>query len=165
MPLSEPELAALVERGCPRCSSTKLVVSAYVAQRLPLLEGEVYGRTSWAYKGEDLVRGTFEIACHACRAKVYETADCFLCGRAGGLHEALERETQLPLPRACGRCEGPRVDALAYVPIAVVYAQKRTDKARTEVAPEDAGFHAFRVECKGCPEVFARHTPCPLCDG
>lgn len=165
MPLAESELAALVERGCPSCLGTKLVVSAYVTQNLPLLEGELYGRPSWAYKGEDLVRGTFTIACVGCKATLYETAACFLCGRENGIREALEAESTFALPTKCGRCDGARMDARAYVPIDVVYAQKRTEKARTQVEPHEPGFHAFRAECKGCHEVLARHTPCALCDG
>ena len=63
MPLSEEAFTALVDAGCLDCKSKKLTVETYVAQQLPLLGGEVYGSPSWGYKGEDLVRGTYRIAC------------------------------------------------------------------------------------------------------
>lgn len=165
MPLSEVELASLVEAGCPTCQKKKLFVSAYVAQNLPLLEGELYGKTSWAYKGEDLVRGTYSIECTGCHALLHQSTRCPLCDDEGGLSRALERENDFPLPASCGRCDAKRLTARAYVPIVVPYEGKRTEKARTEVAPEDPGFHAFRAECMSCHEVLARRTPCALCGG
>ena len=42
---------------------------------------------------------------------------------------------------------------------------KRGAKARTQTAPEDAGFHAFLVECKDCKTADERRSPCALCGG
>ena len=165
MPLSEAELSTLVEGGCTTCHTKKLLVSAYVAQSLPLLEGELYGKTSWAYKGEDLVRGTYSIVCAdpACGTALYTSTLCPACNADGGLARALDTENAFPMPTACGRCDAKRMTAKAYVPITVRYEGKRTEKARTEVAPEDPGFHAFRAECMSCREVMTRVSPCPLC--
>ena len=163
MALDETQLAAIVSAGCPACHSKKLLVSAYVAQHVPLLEGELYGKTSWAYKGEDFVHGTYSIACAQCASTLYGSASCPLCNAEAGLARAFETENDFAFPLSCGRCDAKRITARAYVPITVRYEGTRTEKARTEVAPEDPGFHAFRAECMSCHEVSARHTPCPLC--
>jgi hypothetical protein len=162
MPLSEEEFTALVDAGCPSCTEKALVVEALVAQKIPLLGGEPYGAPSWGYKGEDLVRGTFLVSCNGCKKELFTATACGQCGADGGVKRALESENAFPLPKACG-CGSELLTATAYVPARVMYAGKRAEKARTQTAPEDAGFHAFRVECKDCRTVQERRNPCPLC--
>lgn len=163
VPLSEAAFTELVDAGCPACATKRLVVESYVAQRLPLMAGEVFGKTSWGYKGEDLVRGVFRIACTGCAHEIHASAACAHCAALDGLERALEAENDFPLPVTCGGCGGELLTATAYVPATVVYEGKRAAPARTQTAPEDPGFHAFRVECKSCRNTSERTRPCPLC--
>jgi len=163
MPLSEEAFTALVDAGCPSCGSKKLIVESIVAERQPILGGEPYGSPSWAYKGEDLVRGTFQIACDGCKKDLYNETACSRCDAEGGVARALESENGFPLPTACRRCGSELLTATAFVPATVVYEGKRAAKARTQTVPEDPGFHAFLVECKECKTADERRVPCPLC--
>lgn len=163
MPLSEEAFTSLLEVGCGACKDAPLRVESYVAQRLPLLGGEVYGTPSWGYKGEDLVRGTFRIACDACHADLFTETACPRCAAEGGVARALEHPNAFPLPVSCTTCGSEQVTVTAYVPAFVRYERKRGAKARTETAPEDEGFHAFRAECRQCKSVTERREPCPLC--
>jgi hypothetical protein len=163
MPLSEEAFTALVDAGCLGCGGKRLTVETYVAQRLPLLAGEVFGSPSWGYKGEELVRGTYRIACADCQKDLWTTTDCPRCDAAGGLERALESENGFPLPTRCTSCGSEQVTASAFVPAEVLYEGKRGAKARTQTAPEDPGFHAYRAECKQCRNVAEQRHPCPLC--
>jgi hypothetical protein len=165
MPLSEEAFTALVDAGCDGCGAKKLTVSAIVAERLPLLNGEIFGDPSWGYKGEDLVRGTYRIVCNACKKDLFLSTSCPHCGAPGGIDRALEGENAFLLPRACAGCGSRQLSALALVPARITYDGTRASKARTVTLPEDAGFHALRVECKGCRAVIERTEPCPLCGG
>ena len=120
---------------------------------------------SWAYKGEDLVRGTFRIECAECSRELYTSAECPRCDAQDVLERVLEQENALPLPVACTSCGSELVTATAFVPARVVYAGKRAEKARTDTAPEDPGFHAFRFECKSCRNTVEQKSPCPVCGG
>lgn len=165
MPLTEEAFTALVDAGCTACASKKLVVEAIVAQRLPILQGEPYGSPSWGYKGEELVHGTYRIACESCKKELYAATACSRCNAEGGVARALESENAFPLPYACGSCGCELMTATAYVPAVVLYEGKRAAKARTQTVPEDPGFHAQRVECKECKVAHERRDPCPLCAG
>jgi hypothetical protein len=163
VPLSEAEFTALVDAGCTECKSKQLIVEAIVAQRLPLLAGEPYGSPSWGYKGEDLVRGTYLIACDGCKKELFTATACSRCDAPDGIQRALEQENTFALPRKCLGCGSELLHAMAYVPATVVYEGKRAAKARTQTAPEDPGFHAYRVECKQCQNIAEQRDPCPLC--
>ncbi len=163
MPLSEEAFTALVDAGCPTCQSKKLTVDALVAQRMPLLTGEPYGIPSWGYKGEDLVHGTYRIACERCKNALYTSSTCPRCAAAGGVERALASENAFPFPLSCASCGSEQLIVTAIVPAAVVYEGTRANKARARAAPEDPGFHATRVECKMCHVVAERRTPCPVC--
>jgi hypothetical protein len=163
MRLSEEAFTALVDAGCPDCKAQRLVVETYVAQKLPLLAGEVYGSPSWGYKGEELVHGTYRIACDACQKELFTDAGCPRCDDPHGLERALEAENGFPLPTSCTGCGSEQVTASAFVPAVVVYDGKRAAKARTQTAPEDPGFHAYRAECKQCRNVAEQRFPCPVC--
>lgn len=162
-PLSEAEFTALVDAGCTACGGKRLTVEAYVAQRLPLLAGEVFGSPSWGYKGEELVRGTYRIVCTGCRSELFASTACPQCFSDGGLERALETESSLPLPVSCSECSSEQLTVTGYVPAMVVYEGKRAERARTQTAPEDPGFHLSRAECKRCRNVAERRSPCPLC--
>jgi len=163
MPLSEEAFTALVDAGCTACPSKKLVIESIVVQKLPILAGEPFGPSSWGYKGEDLVRGTYRIACEGCKKEIFTASTCSRCDAAGGVERALEQENTFPLPAACAGCKSELLTATAYVPAVVIYEGKRANKARTQTTPEDPGFHAVRVECKSCHNVLERRNPCPLC--
>ena len=165
MPLTEEAFTALVDAGCTDCQSKKLTVESIVTQRMPILGGEPYGSPSWGYKGEDLVRGTFRIACDECHKELFTATACPRCDAPGGMARALESENAFPLPQSCKGCGSELLHALAYVPATVLYEGKRAAKARTQTVPEDPGFHAFRVECKQCKNESELRTPCPLCGG
>lgn len=163
MALSEETFTSLVDAGCPTCSRKPLLVETYVAQRLPLLAGEVFGSPSWGYKGEELVRGTYRITCTECAHELFTTGACPVCQADGGLARALDTQNDFPLPVSCSGCDGEQLLLTAYVPAEVRYEGKRAAKARTQTAPEDEGFHGFRVECRQCRSATARSAPCPLC--
>jgi hypothetical protein len=163
MALTEAAFTALVDAGCPACKGKSVTVESYVAQTLPLLAGELYGSPSWGYKGEDLVRGTFRIACTACAHEIFASSACPRCEAPDMLARALESENTFPLPVACTACGSEIVTAKAYVPATVVYEGKRAAKARTQTTADDAGFHAFRIDCKGCGNAAEHMRSCPLC--
>ncbi|MGH7438931.1 MAG: hypothetical protein ACRENE_24860 [Polyangiaceae bacterium] len=164
-PLSESAFAERVEAGCPTCKGKKLAIEAFLQEKVPLLGGEVYGSPSWAYKGEDFVRGTYRIECVGCKGELFSASACPRCGSEDGVSRALEATSALQLPRACERCNGEQLTATAFVVARVVYEGKRVDKPRAQAAPEEAGFHAFRTECKRCQHVVETRVPCPVCGG
>ncbi len=161
--LTEEAFATIVDTGCSACRSKAVVVEAIVARRIPLHGGEPFGAPSWAYKGEDLVRGAYRVACAECKHEMFEATACPRCQRPGGIEHALTSDNTFPLPTACAKCEGALLTAMAFVPATVGYDGKIAKKATTQTAPEDPGFHAFRVECNQCHEVLERRTPCPMC--
>ena len=163
MPLSEQAFTALVDAGCTACTSKRLVVEAIVAQKMPILGGEPYGTPSWGYKGEELVQGTYRIACDECKVELHVETACSRCGSAGGVEKALTSENELRLPVACTGCGSELLTATVLVPAVVLYEGKRAAKARTQTAPEDEGFHASHVSCKECHNVMERRTACVLC--
>jgi hypothetical protein len=163
MSLTEETFSALIDAGCTQCHAKKLVIESYVTQKLPLLDGELYGAPTWDYRGEDLVRGTWQIACGACKAALYRATACMRCGAEGGVARALETPNSFHLPEACAACAHTMLTASAYVTATVVYDARTAKRPRTQTERDDAGFHAFRVECKSCRSVSERRTPCPLC--
>jgi hypothetical protein len=165
MSLSEEAFTLLVNAGCPGCGCKALTIEAFVPQKIPLLTGEPYGPPSWGYKGEDLVRGTYRVACEECKTELFAATACPRCDAAGGVERALTGESAFPLPTACSSCQGELLTATAYVPALLVYEGKRPNKARAQAAPEEPGFHAMRVECKACHKAVERRDPCPLCAG
>lgn len=163
MPLDEATFTALIDAGCT-CGSKELVVEALVAQRLDLYRGELHGSPSWGYKGEDLVRGTHRVECARCHGELYTSTVCPLCEREGGVERALDTENAFPFVETCAECGSAQLTASAYVPAKVSYGGARAQKARSNVAPEDPGFHAFRIECKICRHaVRAAPSACVLC--
>jgi RNA polymerase subunit RPABC4/transcription elongation factor Spt4 len=162
-PLSEEAFTALVGAGCPHCGGKKVSIEALVVQKLPLLGGEVFGAASWAYKGEDFVRGAYRIACHACKKELFTAEACPRCGAEGGVERALARENAFDLPRACERCGSEQFTARAFAPALVVYEGKRADKPRAQAVPGEPGCHAFHRECKACHATVEQRDPCPLC--
>lgn len=163
MPLTEAAFTELVNTGCLACGSKKVSVETYVAQKLPLLGGEIYGSPSWGYKGEDLVRGTFRLACGRCDHPIFESSACPRCDAPDMLEKVMLDENTFPLPVSCTGCGSELVTATAFVPATVIYEGKRAAPARTQTAPDDPGFHAFRAECKSCRNASEQRTPCPLC--
>jgi RNA polymerase subunit RPABC4/transcription elongation factor Spt4 len=163
MSLSEADFTRIVGAGCPACSARSLTIEALVPQRVPLLGGEPYGAPSWGYKGEDLVRGTYRVACEGCKKELFATADCPLCNAEGGVDRAQNEVDPAPLPVSCDRCSGDLLVATAFVPALLVYEGKRPSRPRAQAAPEEPGFHMTRVECKACHAVTERRDPCPLC--
>jgi hypothetical protein len=163
--LSESGFAALLEAGCPGCHAKKVMIEALLVEKVPLLAGEVFGSPSWAYKGEDFVRGTYRIECHGCRKELFATSECPRCGVSGGAQRALEQVSDFPLPRRCEHCGGEQLTAKAFAPARVVYEGKRAEKPRAQAGPEEPGFHPFEVTCKTCDRVVLPEASCPLCGG
>jgi RNA polymerase subunit RPABC4/transcription elongation factor Spt4 len=163
MALSEEEFGALIDAGCAGCRSKLLAVDALVPQKVQLLEGEPYGAPTWGYKGEDLVRGAYGVACEACKKVLYESTACPRCGAEGGIERALAEADDVSLPKACVACGGSFLTATAFVPARVDYDGKRASRPRAQAAPEEPGFHAVRIECKACREATELIDPCPLC--
>lgn len=165
MPLTEAEFTILVDRGCPSCTSKRLLIESLVTESVPLLGGEVYGSPTWSYKGEHLVDGTFRIACEECAHEIYAATACPRCTSAGGVARALETMNAFMLPTRCTQCGSERMTAAAIVPARVVYEGKRAQKARTDTTPDDEGFHALEVSCKSCRATTRATGACVLCGG
>ena len=163
MSLSEKEFTEIVDGGCPVCSAKSLTIEALLPQKLPLLGGEPYGAPSWGYKGEDVVRGTYRVACEGCKKELFATTGCPLCNAEGGVDIALNEADPAPLPTKCNGCGGELLAATAFVPALLVYEGKRPNKPRPQARPEEPGFHLTRVECKTCHAATERRDPCPLC--
>jgi hypothetical protein len=163
VPLSEANFTDLVDAGCPVCSAKKLTIEALLPQKLTVLGGEPYGAPSWAYKGEDVVRGTYRVACQGCKKELFATTSCSLCNAEGGVDRALNEGDPTSLPRTCNSCGGELLAATAFVPALLVYEGKRPGKPRPQAAPEEPGFHLTRVECKTCHAATEPRDPCPLC--
>ena len=162
-PLTEEAFTALVDVGCATCRRKKLSVEAIVKEKLPLLGGELYGSTSWGYKGEDLVRGTYRIACEDCKKELFAATACPLCGAEGGVARALAQTSAFAFPAKCASCGSEQLTGIAYVPARVLYEGVRAGKARAQAAPEEEGFHALRVECKRCPASVEHRGACVVC--
>lgn len=164
MPLSEPEFAALIETGCLQCQGrSELQVEAIVLQKLEIYRGEQLGSPTWGYKGEELVRGTFAIDCLRCKTSLYSAQECSLCGASDGVERALATETATPMGETCPECAGDKLTVSAYVAAKVVYGNGRAQKARSNTAPEDEGFHVARVTCKTCHHAELHRGACVLC--
>jgi hypothetical protein len=165
MPLTEAAFTTLVDAGCTQCGSKNVTIEALVSQKLPLYGGEVYGAPSWAYKGEELVAGTYRIACSKCSIELFSESACIRCAAAGGVARTLEAENAFPLLAACDICGSELLTAIAFVPAVAHYEGKRANKAKSQASPEEPGFHAVRVTCNRCPEVKTppRSAGCALC--
>jgi hypothetical protein len=163
MPLTEQEFTALVDGGCDGCNGKVMQIAAIVSRRVPLMGGELFGEPTWGYKGEELVRGTYQITCDRCKKRLYESDACQLCASAGGVQKALSTENDFTLLHKCPACESELLTVHAYVPAKVLYEGKRAAKARSNVGEYDTGFHGYLIHCKPCGFVEQRHSPCPLC--
>src|SRR5258708_35308499 len=62
----ETGLQRLVDAGCPKCGSIKLVFRTYLDGLVPLMGGEPIGRVKWVYDGEKFVDGVYRIVCAGC---------------------------------------------------------------------------------------------------
>jgi hypothetical protein len=161
--LTEPDLDAVVQRGCAGCGGTRLQFRAYLDARLPLLGGEPVGSITWVYDGERFVDGVYDVTCAACNAPVWRADDCPRCHAPAALATVLATENRWPVPSACPRCDGEELRYLAMVPARVVYEGKRADKARTSTEMHDPGFHGYRADCADCGTVAELGDRCPLC--
>lgn len=162
--LDEPGLDRLITSGCTQCGSHKLAFRTYVDGVLPLLGGEPVGRMTWAYDGEKFIDGVFEVRCAECSASLFAADVCPRCHAADGLARALDGSNRWPVPAACPSCDGEELRYVAFVPARVAYEGKRADKAKSSTELHDAGFHAYRADCRDCGTVAARADACPLCD-
>jgi hypothetical protein len=163
MPLTEKSFAAVIDAGCHDCKDQKILVKAIVAERVVVLEGEPHGAPVWAYKGEDLVRGTWNISCVHCARVLYTDSACQRCGAAEGVTRALDRENALPHPVSCASCGNVLLTVTAYVPVSITHEAGRASKPRHQTAPEEVGYHVTRIECKECHASVEPRLPCPLC--
>lgn len=161
--VTETKLDELVQAGCPKCGASRLVFSAYLDGRLPIMGGEPVGKLTWCYDGEKFVDGIYEISCAACKQPVFAADRCPRCDHEGLLSRALETENTFPLLKECPSCQGEELRYFTMVPASVIYERKRAAPPRTEVDPYDPGFHGFRIDCRDCGTVAERTEHCPLC--
>src|ERR1700690_3986557 len=122
--LSEEDFSSLIEAGCTTCKSKALVVEAIVARKIPLHNGEPFGAPSWGYKGEDLVRGTFRIACDDCKRDLFTATACPRCKSEGGIERSIATENTFAIPVTCAKCDSELVTVSAFVPALVRYDGK-----------------------------------------
>lgn len=157
------DLDGLLARGCTECSSKRFEFRTYVAQALPVQGGEPVGKAKWAYDGEAFVEGVFEVKCAECAATQFDSPSCPSCGAADGLARALESENGYPAPEECAACGASDLSFFALVPAEVSWRDGRSDKAKTDIAPEDPGFHGYRADCRACGKSVKTDRGCPLC--
>lgn len=157
------DLERLVEGGCPSCGGHTAEFQAYVEQSRPIQGGEPVGKATWAYDGEAFVEGVFEASCVDCDHTHFTSSACPRCGAEDGLARALESENAFPMPEACPRCGVTDLSFRALVPAETTSEGKRSSKAKTDVAPEDPGFHGLRADCKSCGTIAKVERGCPLC--
>lgn len=162
--LTPEKLEELITHGCTSCNGKRLAFQMYVDARLPLMEGEPVGRVTWAYDGEAFVDGVYAVQCAACQTTVFSADVCPRCHAEGGLERALETENAYDVPLACPRCEHQEISYFAMVPATTSYEGKRAEKARTECAILDPGFHGYKASCKQCGVFAELKDRCMLCD-
>jgi hypothetical protein len=162
--LTESTFTERVLAGCSACGGKKLTIRAYVEGKFPLMGGEPVGTVVWAYKGETLVDGVFEIRCVACRNVVFSDTNCPRCHEPNALAPALETENRHDVPKECPTCGIVSISYFAFVPATVTYEGKRADKARTSCELYDPGFHGWRAHCSTCGPFARREGVCPICD-
>ena len=162
--LTEATFTARVAQGCTACGAKKLLITAYVEGKFPIMGGEPIGTVTWAYKGETFVDGVFEILCASCKHTLFADPICPRCHAEGGLARALETENTHPVPAACPTCNAQTLTYRAFVPANVTYEGVRANKARTNCEQYDEGFHGLRAECKTCGACARHGATCPLCD-
>lgn len=161
--LTPADLDGLLERGCSKCSGKRFEFQTYVAEVLPVQGGEPVGKAKWAYDGEAFLEGVFEVSCSDCKHSQFSSADCPHCGASDGLAHALESENGFPAPEACPGCGAGDLSYFAEVPATVTWQDRRSEKAKTETAPEDPGFHGFRADCRACGKRTELPRGCRLC--
>lgn len=160
---SAADLEGLLARGCAKCSGKRFEFRTYVAEVLPVQGGEPVGKPKWAYDGEAFVEGVFQVKCSDCESSEFASPACPHCGADDGLARALESENRLPAPEECPACGASDLSFFALVPADVSWRDGRSEKAKTETAPEDPGFHGFRADCRACRKSTKLDSGCPLC--
>jgi hypothetical protein len=160
--LTPADLDGLIEHGCAKCSGKRFEFQTYVAEVRPVQGGEPVGKAKWAYDGEAFLDGVFEVTCSDCKHLQVSSPECPSCGSAEGLARALESENGYPAPEACPGCGAIDLSYFALVPAQVSWREGRSEKAKTETAPEDPGFHGFRFDCRACGKK-TKLDGCPLC--
>src|SRR5688500_17974869 len=105
----EPALHRLVDGGCPKCGSIKLLFRTYVDGLVPLMGGEPIGRVKWVYNGEKFVDGVYRIVCTACDEEIFAEDACPRGHAPRGLMRALAAPNGWPVPARCPDCQGEEV--------------------------------------------------------
>jgi hypothetical protein len=167
MSLTEEQFTKLVETACAKCGANELTLRAYVPARFTLLEGEAYGAPRFAYKGEELAKGTYKVECVSCKHLVHDDTTCAKCGAAGGVTRALEAPDAgaSTRPKACPGCGDEQVGYVAWMPVVVKTHAARPEKPRTTTSLDDEGCHGAQIECKEClfTQAVAAPGACALC--
>ncbi|MBL8740721.1 MAG: hypothetical protein JNK04_06500 [Myxococcales bacterium] len=161
--LTATDLDGLLEGGCAKCGSKRFEFQTYVAEVLPVQGGEPVGKAKWAYDGEAFLEGVYGVTCSDCSHPQVRCPECPSCGAADGLAHALESENSYPAPEACSACGASDLSFFAMVPAQVSWRDGRSDKAKTDTAPEDPGFHGYRADCRSCGRIVKAESGCPLC--
>jgi hypothetical protein len=161
--LTPADLDGLLERGCAKCSGKRFEFQTYVATVLPVQGGEPVGKAKWAYDGEAFLDGVYSVTCSDCKHLEVSSSECPSCGAAVGLVRALESENRYPAPEECPACGASDLSYFALVPAEVSWREGRSEKAKTETAPEDPGFHGLRADCRACGKSTKLGSGCPLC--
>jgi hypothetical protein len=161
--VTKEKLDELIAAGCA-CGSKRLTFSTYVDARLPLMQGEPVGKLTWAYDGEAFCDGIYEVRCATCAASLFSSDVCPRCHAEGGLEKALNAENAYDVPEACGRCQRQEITYFAMVPATTAYESVRAEKARTDTAILDPGFHGYKATCKDCGTFAELRSRCMLCD-
>src|SRR5438132_8508088 len=113
--LDEPGLERLIEVGCAKCGSQRIVFRMYVDGLLPIMGGEPIGRVKWVYDGEKFVDGVYRIACSGCDQAIFADDACPRCHAPRGLPRALATPNAWPVPSRCPGCDGEEVRYIAFL--------------------------------------------------
>ncbi|MFO0617873.1 MAG: hypothetical protein U0414_35105 [Polyangiaceae bacterium] len=105
----------------------------------------------------------FEATCVACDRTHFTSSLCPRCGSTDGLERALTQENAFPMLEQCPRCGTTDLSYFAFVPAETRAEGKLRAKARTDCAPDDPGFHGFRIDCRACGPIAQPDRGCALC--
>jgi len=156
--LDEAAFSSLIGAGCPGCGHSVFEVRSFVDRTVAVMLGTPNDEGRWAYDGEKLVDGAFEVRCAKCQHVAFSDDMCPRCNTPGHLAKALAEPSRLRVPKRCTSCNENELLVLAMLPAVAVGA-----KAKAIAEWDEPGYHVVAYACDACDHAVVAQT-CPLCD-